>query len=203
MQSIKSKTVYEQEIKKSRFISVLAPVFSETDAKNFIEIIKKEYPGATHYTYAYILGDNGVVQKASDDGEPTRTAGYPILEVLLKNHLTDIIAIVIRYFGGIKLGKGGLIRAYSGSVSEGLKQAVFTKKTTTYDCQVETIYDNIGPIDRFLRENTVLSNVVYDQEITFFFTVNSADFDTVKEQLVNRNNYQDRIKILKSHTEYV
>ncbi len=203
MKSVKNKTIYEQYIKKSHFISVIAPIYSEDEANEFLHDIKKEYPGANHYTYAYILGETGSIQKASDDGEPTRTAGYPMLEILLKNELTDLIVIVIRFFGGIKLGKGGLIRAYTSSLSEGLKNVTFTKKTTSFDCELLCSYDNIGSIDKFLRENTILNEVKYDTEVKFLFTIDAEHFAEIKEQLFNKNNYQDRIKIVKSHTEYI
>ena len=164
--------------------------------------IRKEYPSANHYTYAYILGEHGNIQKASDDGEPTRTAGFPIHEVLLKNELTDILIVVVRYFGGILLGAGGLIRAYSQSASEVLKCVIQTKKITTYECIVKCSYDSIGSVDKFLRENTELIKVIYDKDVTFVFKVTEEDYSVVKEQLFNRNNYQDLLEIVSKSTEY-
>lgn len=202
MNSIYQRTVNEIIIKKSRFIALALPILTESDAEIALSDIRKEYPGASHYTYAYVLGDRGNIQKASDDGEPTRTAGFPIHEVLLKNELTDIIVIVIRYFGGTLLGAGGLIRAYSQSASEVLKLVESTKKITTYECKVKCSYDVIGSVDKYLRENTNLLDVVYDSEISFHFKITEDILDEVKEQLFNKNNYQDLLEIISEKTEY-
>lgn len=202
MNSIYQQTINEITIKKSRFIAVAIPICSEDEAIQALSDVRKEYPGANHYTYAYVLGDLGNVQKASDDGEPSRTAGFPIHEVLIKNELTDVIIIVIRYFGGIKLGTGGLIRAYSQSASEVLKLVSKTKKITTYECIVKCSYDVIGSIDKYLREQTELLDVIYDKDITFKFRVTEDQMDEVKEQLFNKNNYQDTLEIISEKTEY-
>ncbi len=203
MYSIKEKTVNEIIIKKSRFIGIAIPIQSEADAKTNLKKIKKEYLNATHYTYAYVIGDSGNIQKASDDGEPTRTAGYPILEVIAKNNLTNIILIVIRYFGGTKLGAGGLIRAYTSTAADLIPLCKLTQKTTTYKCSVQTVYDNIGNIDRFLRENTELLNVKYDSTIIFEFSVNKRNYDFVKEQLFQKNNFEDKLEIIDEYSAYV
>lgn len=193
MNSIKTKTVNEIIIKKSRFIAIAIPLNTEDEIAIALKNIKKEYLNATHYTYAYILGDTGRIQKASDDGEPTRTAGFPILEVLHKNDLTNILLVVIRYFGGIKLGAGGLIRAYSSSASEVINLVSLTKKITTYTCSVKCSYDSLGAIDKYLRENTKLLNVSYDSMISFSFRINKDNYETVKETLFHKNNFQDNL----------
>lgn len=110
-------------IEKSRFIAHVIPVSDEETAKQRLEIITKEYWDATHNCYAYVIGEDQQHQKANDDGEPSGTAGIPILEVIKKNGLTDTLIVVTRYFGGVKLGAGGLVRAYTRSASEGLQQA--------------------------------------------------------------------------------
>jgi len=202
MYSIKSKTTNEITIKKSRFLAVAIPVFEESNIATILKKIKKEYLGANHYTYAYVIGDSGRIQKASDDGEPTRTAGFPILEVLHKHELTNIIVIVIRYFGGIKLGTGGLIRAYSSSASEVLKIVTLTKKVTTFKCSLKCSYDYLGDIDKYIRENTDLIDVSYDSEITFIFSLVSDNFKAIKNSLFNRNHYTDRLVILEEYSEY-
>ncbi len=203
MRSVKEKTVNEIIVNKSRFIAVIYPVFDIDDTHDLLKTIKKEYLNASHYTYAYIIGDEGRIQKASDDGEPTRTAGFPILDVLHKNDMTNVLLIVIRYFGGIKLGAGGLIRAYSTAASDVLKHVVFTKKTTTFTCRVECSYDHLGPIDKYLRENTELLNVAYDSSICFTFKINSECFETVKENLFNKNGFTDTLKKQSEVSEYV
>ena len=124
-------------IDKSKFITSLFPVETVEEANIILATTRKKYYDATHNCYAYIL-DNGMVQKCSDDGEPSKTAGFPMLDVLKKNDVTNVLAITTRYFGGIKLGAGGLIRAYSTSVSTALKDAVFyvSKMLSIYKVQV-------------------------------------------------------------------
>ena len=115
-QTIKEDGQSEIEIKKSRFICSLKRVTSEEEAKDFIQAIKKEHWKANHHCSAFVIGEKNEIQRSSDDGEPSGTAGIPMLEVLKKNELINVIAVVTRYFGGTKLGTGGLIRAYTLSL---------------------------------------------------------------------------------------
>jgi len=108
-------------IEKSRFICTLSKVHNEAEAQNFIKEMKKKYWDATHNCSAYVLGQNSTAERSNDDGEPSGTAGLPMLEVLRKNSLYDVVAVVTRYFGGVKLGAGGLIRAYTMSVAEAVQ----------------------------------------------------------------------------------
>ncbi|MEU3755581.1 YigZ family protein [Streptomyces olivoreticuli] len=112
--------VHEIEISKSRFLCALAPAATEEEAQAFIARIRKEHPTARHHCFAYVLGADGSVQKASDDGEPGGTAGVPMLQMLVRREVRYAVAVVTRYFGGVKLGAGGLIRAYGGVVGEAL-----------------------------------------------------------------------------------
>ena len=111
-------------INKSEFITHLYRVESTQEVDSILASVRKKYYDATHNCYAYIIGDNGEIQKASDDGEPQKTAGAPMLDVLKKKNMTNILAVTTRYFGGILLGVGGLVRAYSDSVSEALKNVI-------------------------------------------------------------------------------
>jgi uncharacterized YigZ family protein len=120
--TIKEDGIVEQEIKKSRFICHLKRVKTEEEARNFINSIKKEHYKANHNCSAFILGENSEIKRSSDDGEPSGTAGVPMLTVLENHNLTDTVAVVSRYFGGIKLGAGGLIRAYAGSVAHAIEE---------------------------------------------------------------------------------
>lgn len=120
MRGIETEYIHEIEIKKSRFIALIVPIYHVDDVKKKLEQVKKDYPGATHYCYAYILLQE---KRCSDDGEPSKTAGQPILNVLEKQQLSYVLAIVIRYFGGIKLGAGGLVRAYTNAVIQVLEKA--------------------------------------------------------------------------------
>lgn len=166
----KEDSHFEIEIKKSRFITYLHRCFDEQDAKEYILKIKKEHPNATHHCYAMILGEHNEIQRNNDDGEPGGTAGVPMLECLLQNQMQDIVAVTVRYFGGIKLGAGGLVRAYSNSVSEALKHAKLTKKQLLHQCTLTFSYDLIGKIDYFFRkEQMQIINQVYEEQVTTTF----------------------------------
>ncbi|MCQ4213919.1 MULTISPECIES: YigZ family protein [Streptomyces] len=112
--------VHETEINRSRFLCALAPAATEEEAQAFVARVRKEHPTATHNCYAYVIGADASVQKASDDGEPGGTAGVPMLQMLTRREIRYAVAVVTRYYGGVKLGAGGLIRAYGGAVGEAL-----------------------------------------------------------------------------------
>lgn len=134
----------ESVIKKSRFIAVGFPIFCEDDAKNKIAAMRKEFYDARHIAYAYRLDDGQVFQKSSDDGEPSGTAGKPILNFMIKENITNAIIFVVRYFGGIKLGAGGLTRAYSGT-------AVLLKDNLTKQLSAVTFSCALSDVDRVLK----------------------------------------------------
>ena len=146
---------FRQEIviEKSRFICTLKKVHSEAEAQEFIKTIKKEFWDATHNCSAYIVDD--MAQRSSDDGEPSGTAGLPMLEVLRKNKLTNTAAVVTRYFGGIKLGAGGLVRAYTNSVAEAVKATGIAQKVLV--SKFSFIYD--------LNEVGKILNILYQQQL--------------------------------------
>jgi uncharacterized YigZ family protein len=200
MKSIAGLTKVEFIEKKSRFIGLLYHTETIDEINNILENIRNVYPNANHYTYAYILDDS--VQKYSDDGEPNRTAGYPILEVIKNNGLNDCLIIVIRYFGGILLGGGGLIRAYSHTASLAISKAAFTKKITTYYCSVTCDYDFLGNIDKIIRDYTILDKVDYGESVTFYFYLTEFNFEEIRTKLFNHNNYNDKMIILKESQEY-
>ncbi|MET7790153.1 YigZ family protein [Streptomyces sp900116325] len=114
--------VHETEINRSRFICALAPAATEQEAQDFVARIRREHPTATHNCFAYVIGADASVQKASDDGEPGGTAGVPMLQMLMRREMRYVAAVVTRYYGGVKLGSGGLIRAYGGVVGEALDE---------------------------------------------------------------------------------
>ena len=120
--TIKEDGQVQEEIKKSRFICYAKRVYSEEEARDFITAIKKEHYKATHNCSAFIVGERSEIKRTSDDGEPSGTAGVPMLGVLENHNLTNVCVVVTRYFGGIKLGAGGLIRAYAGSVALAVKE---------------------------------------------------------------------------------
>lgn len=158
--------VHEIEINKSRFLCALAPAATEEEAQAFIARVRKEHPTARHHCFAYVLGADGSVQKASDDGEPGGTAGVPMLQMLLRREVRYAVAVVTRYFGGVKLGAGGLIRAYGGAVGEALDtlgtvtRQRFRLATVTVDHQRAGKLENeLRATGRAVREVTYASGV--------------------------------------------
>ena len=145
----------EWEIHKSRFIAYVNHIENEAQAQEFINEIKKKHFDATHNCYAYIIGEHSDTQKSNDDGEPSGTAGVPILEVLKKNELSDIAVVVTRYFGGIKLGAGGLIRAYGKSATLGLEASVIVKKSIFNCYDLELDYTLLGTLENYLHQKEV------------------------------------------------
>ena len=151
------KIVYsggEAEIieKKSRFIATVKPVESEEEALEFIAALKKKYWNATHHCSAFVVGERQELQRCSDDGEPQGTAGRPMLDVLLGEEVHNVAVVVTRYFGGTLLGTGGLVRAYSKAVQEGLKNSCVIEKKTGFLLKIKTDYNGIGKIQYLLGQ---------------------------------------------------
>ncbi|ANB56159.1 hypothetical protein GFC29_2443 [Anoxybacillus sp. B7M1] len=140
-------------IEKSRFICYANRATTEEEATQFIQTIKKKHWDATHNCSAYLIGEHDHIQKANDDGEPSGTAGVPMLEVLKKKGLKDTVVVVTRYFGGIKLGAGGLVRAYSKAVSEGLKAAEIVERRLMRIMHVAIDYNWLGKVENALRSS--------------------------------------------------
>lgn len=136
----------EEIINKSRFISRIYPISSEEEANEIIKQVKKEHYKSTHVCSAWVLATEPIRLKASDDGEPSGTAGRPILEVIQKNNLRNVLVLVIRYFGGIKLGAGGLVRAYSGGCADVIKNADIGRIEETATVNVQTEYSFYQPL---------------------------------------------------------
>lgn len=181
MRTIKNNTANEIIIKNSRFICLLIKINS-ADISNIIDRIKEEYPKATHYCSGYIYND---IQRFNDDGEPGGTAGMPILNVLLKEELSNVLCVVIRYFGGIKLGAGGLVRAYTKSVTECLKVTELLDLEEGYKIKLKFNYNDEKQVKYLLKEATIL-NEKYDLDVVYEVLVN-------KEVLDNLNNYNVEI----------
>lgn len=204
MQSIKSITIEENEIKKSRFIAVLYPVKTEEDVIASLNDSKTRFTNATHYCYAYILGDNQNIQKSSDDGEPNKTAGVPMLEVLKKHNLTNVLAVVVRYFGGIKLGAGGLIRAYASSVKNAIKRGILTQATLYQQCKIEINYGAAGGLEFYLHSITDHLEKIYGGDmITYHFVVLDKDTEKIKEMVKKLSNFQSVLVKEKSVIRYI
>ncbi|MCI7812229.1 MAG: YigZ family protein [Lachnospiraceae bacterium] len=138
--------------KKSRFIATVCPAESEEEATAFIASMKKKYWDATHNCSAFVVGETQTLQRCSDDGEPSGTAGRPMLDVLLGEKICNVVVVVTRYFGGTLLGTGGLVRAYSKAVQEGLKNCTVIEKRQGYLLEVKTDYSGIGKIQYLLGQ---------------------------------------------------
>lgn len=179
---IQSPVEHMIEIERSRFICYLSRAFNEQEAKDFIQSIKKLHPNATHHCYAYTIGTS--IQRSNDNGEPAGTAGIPILETLKKIGLEDCVAVVVRYFGGIKLGAGGLIRAYSKAVSEASKVATLTSIETRLKYSLTFRYDLIGKIEFHLKDVAEIIDKQYEEQVTFTYLCKEP-LDTLIQQLTN------------------
>ena len=175
--------------KKSRFIANIAAVSSEEEAIEFIEKIKKKYYDARHNCYAYIIGDKGDKKKCSDDGEPQRSAGMPMMEVLENQGYFDIVVVVTRYFGGTLLGVGGLIRAYQGAVIEGLKASVSGEIHEGFRAKYRFGYDFYGKIKYIAEsENIVIEDTLFDETVTISLIFNDSESERLQKKLVEETN---------------
>ncbi len=176
MYTISENTEKEIEIKKSRFISRIYRIYNLEEVDKILQELKKEYKDATHYCYAYIIDEN---KKSSDDNEPSGTAGIPILQVLEKNNLNYVLCVVIRYFGGIKLGAGGLVRAYTKSVTEGLKLCQKYELIPGYKIEINIPYDEQKKLDYIVKEYNV--DKKFDNNITYHILIPKKDFNILTE----------------------
>ncbi len=176
MYTIKENINNELIINKSRFITYIYKINKEDEVKNILDSLKKEYKDATHHCYSYILGN---IKRFNDDGEPSHTAGMPILNVLENKKLDNVLAVVIRYFGGIKLGAGGLVRAYTNSVSEAINKGTIIPILKEYKIRIEFSYEDIDNINYYLK----------DYKIKY----KEFDYNVIYEFIYNEDNYPDDI----------
>lgn len=192
--TIAKNTTYEQTIKKSRFICSIARVSSEEEAQQFITSIQAANKKATHNCFAYMIGDNDQIQRESDNGEPSGTAGIPILESLKLAKIHNVVAVVTRYFGGIKLGAGGLIRAYSNTTTEAIHQAGLVQRIKQAILKITVTYALHDPLLYCLKENNLeVAGEEYGVNVETSIYVNETDLEDVKEKLINRFNDQLQI----------
>ncbi|MFC9618671.1 YigZ family protein [Streptomyces sp. NPDC056930] len=143
--------VHETEINRSRFICALAPAATEQEAQDFVARIRREHPTATHNCFAYVIGADASVQKASDDGEPGGTAGVPMLQMLTRREMRYVVAVVTRYYGGVKLGAGGLIRAYGGVVGQALDELGTITRQRFRLATITVGHERAGKLENDLR----------------------------------------------------
>ena len=183
--TIKEDGQVQEEIKKSRFICHAKRVYSEEEARDFITAIKKEYYKATHNCSAFIVGERSEIKRTSDDGEPSGTAGIPMLGVLENHNLTNVCVVVTRYFGGIKLGAGGLIRAYAGSVALAVKEIGIIEIKEQAGIQIHMTYAQYQEYGNFLKEHNLieLETNFTDQVDTILF-IDKEKKDGIKADLI-------------------
>ena len=196
------KTVYsggEAEIieKKSRFIATVKPVKSEEEAITFIEGLKKKYWNATHNCFAYVIGERFQTQRCSDDGEPSGTAGRPMLDVLLGEEVHDVAVVVTRYFGGTLLGTGGLVRAYQGATQAGLMASTGITKMHGSKVAIQTDYTGLGKIQYILGQRglTILHSE-YTDRVALEVLLPEADVEQVMAEITEGTNGQAVMEIV-------
>lgn len=195
--TIKETGSYEFTIQKSRFIGHVQRVNSESDAQNFIQNIKKQHHAATHNCSAYVIGENDDAQKANDDGEPSGTAGIPMLEVLKKLTLKNTAVVATRYFGGIKLGAGGLIRAYSSITSDTIQHIGMVQGDLMQGFSVTISYPLLGKTENYLRHSSyILHDIQYLEYVNMIVYAPVQQSETLQEEIVNLTNNQANIQML-------
>lgn len=189
--TVKGRGEHEINIQKSRFIAHIARAQTEEEAQEFIQEIKKRHWDATHNCSAYLIGEHDLIQKANDDGEPSGTAGVPMLEVLKKKQLKDTAVVVTRYFGGIKLGAGGLIRAYGKAVSEGLKATGLVERTLMTIMHTKIDYTWLGKLENELRSSDyLLKEIRYAEQVEIETYVESSAIHNFEEWITEMTNGQ-------------
>jgi uncharacterized YigZ family protein len=192
--TVKGYGEHEISIQKSRFICYINRAATEEEAQAFIQQIKKKHWDATHNCSAYLIGEHDLIQKANDDGEPSGTAGVPILEVLKKRQLKDTVAVVTRYFGGIKLGAGGLIRAYGSSTSEALNAIGIVERKLTRVMHTKIEYTWLGKVENELRNSHYqLKEIHYLDNVEVETFVEEGQNDQFIEWMTELTNGQGEI----------
>jgi uncharacterized YigZ family protein len=184
--TVAGEGVHETEVNRSRFICALGPAATEEEAQAFVARIRKEHPAATHNCFAYVVGADAAVQKASDDGEPGGTAGVPMLQMLMRREIRYTVAVVTRYYGGVKLGAGGLIRAYGGAVGEAL-DAVGTLTRRRFRLATVTVdHQRAGKLENDLRATgRQVREVAYADAVRIGIGLPDADVDAFRAWLAD------------------
>jgi len=185
-ETVAAEGVHETEVNRSRFLCTLAPAATEEEARAVVERVRARHPGASHNCWAYVLGSDGAVQKASDDGEPGGTAGAPMLQMLTRRGVRYAVAVVTRYFGGTKLGAGGLIRAYGGAVGAAL-DALGTVTRQRYRLATVTVdHRRAGRLENDLRSSgRTVREVAYGAEVTIRLALPEDDVGAFRDWLAD------------------
>lgn len=185
-------------ISKSRFITYVNRAETEEEAHAFIDKIKKMHHSATHNCSAYMIGEHDNIQKANDDGEPSGTAGVPMLEVLKKQHLQDTVVVVTRYFGGIKLGGGGLIRAYGKATTEGLQAAGVAERKLHHIMSIDIDYSWLGKVENEVRSSLyILEEIQYLEDVRITVFVLEDEVEKFTNWITEITNGQAKISLVR------
>lgn len=181
--------------KKSRFIATVKPVVSEEEATAFINEMKKKYWDARHNCSAFVIGERQELTRCSDDGEPAQTAGRPMLDVLLKEGITDVAVVVTRYFGGVLLGTGGLVRAYQAATQAGLAASQIIEKCHGSRLQIHTDYNGLGKLQYlFGQSHTAVLNTVYEADVTLEILVPEEKKESLPKEITEQTNGSARME---------
>lgn len=184
--TVAAEGVHETEVSRSRFRCALAPAATGAEAQAFVDRVRREHPTASHHCWAYVLGADGGVQKASDDGEPGGTAGLPMLQMLTRRETRCVVAVVSRWFGGTKLGAGGLIRAYGGAVGAALDALGTVTRRPFRLVRVTVGHDRAGRLENDLRATgRAVREVRYGAEVAIELGVPAADLDAFRTWLAD------------------
>lgn len=181
--TVREEFRHETIVEKSRFITTLYPCSTEEDAQEFINRINKEFWDASHNCTAFALGPNQEKQRSSDNGEPSGTAGKPMLEVLKKTGITNVAVVVTRYFGGIKLGAGGLIRAYSHAVADALQLAPKDLHTTRIPLEITVDYTLYGAIERYIHDHNLHSESQFGEKVVITILCPIEELEAIQKEL--------------------
>jgi uncharacterized protein, YigZ family len=187
--TIKDEASAKFEEKKSVFIGHIKRIYNEDEAKEFISKIKSEHREARHNVYAYVIGENMGIQRYSDDGEPQGTGGIPVLEVIKKNEITDVVAVVTRYFGGILLGKGGLVRAYSKGVALAVSEGGIVEKVKGLVIDIIIDYDMLGKVQYLFEQNLwYTENIDYTDKVKLTMYCPKDIIEVLQSDVVETTN---------------
>ncbi|MFJ8064205.1 YigZ family protein [Psychrobacillus sp. NPDC096426] len=196
-QTVKGYGESEITIQKSRFLTFVDRAETEQEAQDFINNIKQLHRDATHNCSAYIIGEHDNIQKANDDGEPSGTAGVPMLEVLKKQGIKDTVVVVTRYFGGIKLGGGGLIRAYGKATTEGIDAAKVVERKLHHLMKVQIDYTWLGKVENEVRNSTYpLKEINYADSVEFFVYTKANEEMVFTDWMTELTNGQAKMEVV-------
>lgn len=176
----------EYLVEKSTFIGYAKPIKTEEEAIEFVNKIKKKHKDATHNVWAYTVGENMNIQRYSDDGEPQGTAGIPTLEVIKKEDLRDVVVVVTRYFGGIKLGAGGLVRAYTKGAKIGIEAGIVIEKVKYTEVKIKIEYTQLGKIqNEIMNLGFTVKDTIYSEEVEIIVYSKVQDVESLKDRIID------------------